>query len=368
MKFSCTQENLNQGLNVVSHIAHRSASLPILNNVLIKIEEKTISLIATNLEIGVSYSLRGKAEVDGLVTVPARLFTDYVNLLPKEKINIAVENDILNVACSNYQTKINAQPASDFPLLPTLEKKTPLTVSVDELISGLKEALFAVSHSETRPEITGVLFKITPRELIIVATDSYRLAERKINLSKSLDEEREIIVPARTVQELLRILGGLGGEVEEILIYLTENQILFTCGQIELISRVIEGKYPDYQQIIPKGVDTKIIVNTDELMRVIKAASLFSKTGINDVNLECSDGELVVSSASSQAGENMVKLPVEIEGEKNSIVLNFRYFLDGLQNMDTKEVELEIVDKNTPCLLKPKGKKDYLYIVMPIKQ
>lgn len=368
MKFSCTQENLNQGLNVVSHVAHHNASLPILNNILIKIENNAINLVATNLEIGVKYLLRGKAESEGSLSAPARLFADYVNLLPKEKVNIALENEALNVECGNHQTKINIQSAADFPLLPAIERGEPIAAPVLEFISGLKETLFAVSHSETRPEITGVLFKIKPKELVLAATDSYRLAEKRVSLNKSLSEEREVIVPAKTVQELMRILGLLGEEQKEVIFYITDNQILFSCGQIELISRVIEGKYPDYQQIIPTTVDSKITVSTEEIMRVIKVSSLFSKTGINDVNLSCENSEMVITAASSQAGENMVKSPIELEGKKNSIMLNYRYFLDGLQNINTKEVELEIVDKNTPCLLRPKGKKDYLYIVMPIKQ
>ena len=205
----------------------------------------------------------------------------------------------------------------------------------------------------------------------MVGTDSYRLAEKFVELEKN-EQEQEVIVPLKTLQELLRILGNLKDKAdtpENLEIYITENQVLFTCANIELISRLLEGQYPDYKQIIPQETKTKIITSTSELVKAIKKVALFSKTGIFDINLvfEAQKG-LTVQATNSQLGESKADIDVEFTGETNDTTLNYRYLLDGLNNVDASEVEISLVDNNLPCLIRPKGTTDYLYIVMPIKQ
>jgi len=224
-------------------------------------------------------------------------------------------------------------------------------------------------------ELSGVMFNFNGAGLTLAATDSYRLAEKNIKIKTNNREEKKIIVPAKTLQELIRILSGLqasalAAEDQGIKFYLSENQILFTCGSTELVSRLIEGQYPDYQQIIPTTSKTKAISQRAELIRAVKLASLFSKTGINDINLDFPKGknQVVVSSVSGQTGENVTSLEAKVSGEDNGIVVNYRYLLDGLNNIDSELVRLEIVDGNTPCLLKSDKETDYLYIIMPIKQ
>jgi len=384
MKISCTQENLNQGLFVVSHIASKNTALPILNNVLIQAQENTIKLSATNLEIGVSCVIRGKVEEEGDFTVQSRLLADYINSLPKERIDLSVASEIkenqdqtLSVSCKNNSTKVKGQPAIDFPLIPQIEKKNPYILSSKNLRQAVAQVVFAVSISETRPEISGVLFNFSGEKLVLAATDSYRLAERSVGLEKkSSSVPQRVIVPTRTLQELQRILGSFKdpaaiSEIEEVEIYLAENQILFVLGNIELISRLVEGQYPDYQQIIPQQSNTKAVLNISEFVNATKTTSLFARSGIYDVNLEFTPDkkEVSISSANNQLGENTSKLSGEFSGKENSIVVNYRYLLDGLQNIDSDEVEVNIIDGNSPCVLKPSGKGgNYLYIIMPIKQ
>lgn len=384
MKISCTQENLNQGLFVVSHLATKSTALPILNNILFQIKEKTIRLSATNLEIGVSCVIRGKVEEEGEFTVQSRLLADYISLLPKEKVDLSApkeikegQDQVLEIICKNYSTKIKGQPATDFPLIPQIKKINPYILGYEAFRQAISQVVFAVSVSETRPEINGVSFNFSNDKLILAATDSYRLAEKTIELKKkSIEAERKIIVPAKTLQELLRILGSFKdpasiSEVENVEIYLTENQILFVLDNIELISRLVEGQYPDYQQIIPQQFKTKIVLDTTEFIKATKTTSLFARSGIYDVNLEFlpSKKETVVSSTNTQLGESISRLSGELEGKDNSIVVNHRYLLDGLQNIDSDQIEVNIIDSNNPCVLKPvKKETDYLYIIMPIKQ
>ena len=382
MKISCTQENLNQGLFVVSHLATKNTALPVLNNILFQALGNTIKLSATNLEIGVTCVIRGKIEKEGDLTIQSKLFADYVALLPKERVDletISTQNgeQILSIKCKNHATKIKGQAASDFPLIPQLSKNNPYVIDYQTLRQAISQVVFAVSVSESRPEINGVLFYFNKDHLTLGATDSYRLAEKSVGLDKKSNAaEKKVIVPTRTLQELQRILGSFKdpaaiSELETVEIYLAENQILFNLNSIELVSRLVEGQYPDYQQIIPQTFNTTAVLNVTELVNATKATSLFARSGIYDVSLEffADKKGITVSSTNGQLGENTSQLAGEVSGENNNIVVNYRYLLDGLQNIETDEVVINIIDSSSPCLIKPSQKKpDYLYIIMPIKQ
>ena len=376
MKISCTQENLNQGLSVVSHIASKSTNLPILSNVLIKVEDKLINFSATNLEIGITISIRGKIETDGDFSVNARLLSDYISLLPKERIDIDLEDDNLNIKCLKQKTKIKGQSATDFPLIPIIKKENPRIINAQVFKQAISEVIFAVSTSETRPEISGVFVKFTNNEIILAATDSYRLTEKKLKINNSSDKEDvSLIIPVKTLQELLRILGIFRDnisleDVENLEIYLSNNQIMFSYNGVDLISRLIEGQYPDYTQIIPTVNKNQIKVNTANLIKAVKTSSLFTKTGIYDIKLDFNTEakEIVISSSSSQTGENISSVEADISGETTNIVLNYRYLLDGLQNINSENVLIELNNNNNPLVVKSDVSEDYVYIIMPIKQ
>lgn len=386
MKFSCTQENLNQCLVVVSHIANKNTNLPILNNVLIEAKETGIKLLATNLEIGIECILRGKTEKEGKFTVPAKIFADYVNLLPKDTINIELKSSDLKIKSNTLKTKIKGIESSEFPLIPKVEKKDPLVISASDFINAISKVIFSVAANETRPEISGVFMKIEEDNVTLAATDSYRLAEKKIKLKQKKQNilKEEIIIPARTLQEVLRILNSfqktldmvpeVAAKEDEILeIFISDNQILFVFSGIEIVSRIIEGNYPDYKQIIPDGHKTRVIANNRDLITAIKTTSLFTKSGVYNINLDFKGsssskiGEIIISSANSQVGENVSKVQSNFEGENNSIVLNFRYLLDVLQNILSEEIILEITNSDIPCVLRKPGDDSYVYIIMPIK-
>jgi len=376
LKIFSLQENLKQGLALVGHVSGKNINLPILNNVLIKAEEGKIRLIATNLEIGVISTVRGKIEREGSFTVSSKIISDCINLLPNKKIGLEQKDNDLLVDCENYQAKAKGQSAEEFPLIPEVDRKSYFSANVEELRGAVSQVIFSTAISETRLELSGVLFVFSGDNLTIAATDSYRLAEKKIKIkSNNNEEEKRIIVPAKTLQELLRILSvNLSGDGEEknseIKFYISENQILFTYGSTELVSRLIEGQYPDYQQIIPTNSKTKISIDRQELIRAVKMASLFSKAGINDVNLDFPIGknQVVISSVSGQTGENITNLEAKVLGDDNSIVVNYRYLLEGLNNIEKEIIKIEVIDSNTPCIIKPDQDESYLYIIMPIKQ
>ncbi|HUT22496.1 MAG TPA: DNA polymerase III subunit beta [Candidatus Bipolaricaulota bacterium] len=376
MKFICTQENLNRGLFITGHLSNKNVNLPILNNVLLKVTEGALTLASTNLEIGISATVRGKLEKEGEFTVESRLISDFVSLLPNEKVELLLDkDDYLKVSTSNSKTRIKGLPATDFPVIPKIEKDDPYIVNIKDLQKAISQVIFAVSTNESRPEISGVFMSLHSEnnKLTLAATDSYRLAEKKVDISGNKNK-KELIVPVKTFQELLRILTALKDDpdgAENIEIFITENQILFSLSSgIEIISRTVEGQYPDYKQIIPNENKTKVTVETPRLLKTIKTTSLFSKTGIFDINLEFLDDKksLVVSSTNNQLGESVSEMEVDFHGDKNQTVINYRYLLDGLNNLDSDNVSLEIIDGNVPLIIRPAEDTGYLYIIMPIKQ
>jgi len=374
MKFICLQENLKRGLNIVGHVTSKNINLPILNNILIKAEEGNIEFISTNLEIGITHQVRGKIESDGQFTIDSKLIGEYVNLLNGgEKVKAEVKDNELKIECGNYKTRIKGESSKEFPLIPTVPRLGYYSCKSGELKKALNSVIFSVSNSENRIELTGVLFSFGSNKLSLAATDSYRLAERELNIkTNEISGDQKIIIPAKTIQELLRVLNNLEnselGEEQELRFYLAENQILFTVDSVELISRLINGHYPDYKQIIPTKTQTEIIVERVELVRAVKAAALFSKTGINDITILLSKEKMIISSFSGASGESQIELDAEIKGGDNEITINYRYLLDGLNNIEGEMIRLGIINNTTPCILRPEKDNSYLYIVMPIRQ
>ena len=375
MKLISVQENFKKGLLIVSHGTGKNINLPILNNILIRAYQNSIELISTNLEIGIIHKLRGKVEEDGEFTVDAKIITEYVNLLPSENVEIEEIDGELKIECDNYKTKIKGESAKDFPLIPSVPSDNYYSCSVGDLKKALNGVAFAVSNSENRIELSGVLFNFENNKLILVATDSYRLAEKIIEINSNNEfNNQKLIVPARTVQELLRILSNYNSEdlsfeqKGEVRISVSDNQILFTIESVELVSRLINGQYPDYKQIIPDKSKTDITTSKQNLSRAVKAVAIFSKTGVNDVNLEFKNNKIIISASSGQSGESRVDVDAEISGIDNEVAINYRYLVDGLNNISSDKVKLKVVSNNTPCVLTAEAEDDYLYVVMPIRQ
>lgn len=378
MKITSLQENLKNGLSLVGHIAGKNQNLPILNNILIRAENGIIKLSTTDLEIGIVTTVRGKVEEEGVFTVEAKIISDYVSLLPNQKTELNLKENKIDVLCGNYHTVIKGQSAEEFPLIPQIERNIFYKVKADDLKKALSQVVFAVSNSETRLELTGVLFTINKDELVLTATDSYRLAEKKIKIETNSTSEAggKVIVPAKTLQELSRVLSAVRTESvddksNELSFYYTDNQILFVLNETELVSRLIEGQYPDYQQIIPQNIETKATVEKNELVRAVKAAAIFSKSGVNDVNLDFPEkqNKVVVSSSSGLSGENITNIEAEVSGRDNGMVVNYRYLLEGLNSITGDKVNIQVVNGNAPCIMRAaSGDEGYLYLIMPIKQ
>lgn len=376
MKLSCTKENLHQGLAVVSHLSTKNANLPILNNVLLRADVGGLKLTATNLDMTVHCQVRGKVDQPGEYTVPSRLFSDYIALLPDERVDVDLLDSSLSIVCGSSKTKINGMPSGEFPLVPQIAGGTKFMLPVAELDAALGRTLFAVATSEARQVLTGVFLNFVgeTKSVTIAATDSYRLGEGSIPLKGEVMGERRVIIPARTLTELRRIVSVLKDSPEisdDIEVELTDNQVAFRYGNAELSSRTLDGVYPDYKQIIPKQTKTEITLNRVAFSQAIKRASLFSKLGLFDVKLEVKSGgkEIVLSANDAGRGENTVAMDAEVTGEDNAVTLNYRYLLDGVNAMNSEKITLRLIDGVNPCLMVPQdAKQPYLYIVMPIRQ
>lgn len=385
MRFSCLKENLNKGLLVVSRVASGHTSLPILNNVLLEAKNETIGLTTTDLEVGAQTFIRGKIEEEGRITVPAGLLASYVNLLPNKQVLVVLEGNDVLISCEKQKTRIKGIEATDFPIIPKIEKEGGYVVKKGDFKKGIQQVLFTIVPNETRPEISGALLMFgsvssqdnevmaDKERFCLVGTDSYRLAEKMINFKvlggkdKKSEVGNKVIVPHNSLQEVLRILEH--EEDEEVRIYVSENQIMFCVGDSELVSRVVSGQYPDYKEIIPRDFKTRVRFKVSEVLTAVKTSSLFSQIGINDVSLSFKTGEgLTVSSVNTQIGESTSDIKCEVEGEENGIVFNYRYILDGLNALGGEEGVLEMMDNASPAVLRLADGDDYLYIIMPIKQ
>jgi DNA polymerase-3 subunit beta len=364
MKIICLQENLKTNLNIAQNIIGKNLTLPILNNLLLETDNGRLKVSSTNLEIGINTWTSGKIEKEGAITCPAKILASFVNNLPNKKIELEVKNNILTIRCENYKATLKGLPADDFPIIPKIKDPVLVELKTKEFKEGLSQVVGSAALSELRPEITGVLFKFEKKDLKLAATDSFRLAEKIIfEINKKGDFANSLIVPQRTIQELIRILGDTERDIK---ICLGNNQILFDVGEAQLISRLIDGQYPDYQQIIPKNFTTQAILKQEETINTIRIAGLFSSK-INDVRLILQGGKFEVFSQDPDLGENKSQVNAEIKGKNIEVSFNYRYLLEGLSNIHTKQVFLGLSSESSPAVIKPIGDNTFTYLVMPIK-
>ncbi|KKU73290.1 MAG: polymerase III subunit beta protein [Parcubacteria group bacterium GW2011_GWA2_47_26] len=355
---------------MVSRIASRAGNLPILSNIYLKTTATGLELRATNLEIGLTCMVRGKVEEVGEFTVPARLFSEYIALLPKDKVDLVLAGSELQVVCGKNKTKIKGMPAVDFPVIPQVENGEGGEVSLPALMEALEQVLFTISPNEGRPEISGALIVLDGSHLTVAGTDSYRLAEKALITSGTDKSAARAILPLRALQELVRVCGSLKEEAATAKIIMSSNQFALSVPTVEFVSRLIEGQYPDYKAIIPTRFGIKAKISRAELASALKAAGLFSKTGVYDVAVSFNPekNEVEIASLNSQTGEHASVLPAEVQGVGTKIAFNWKYLLDGVQALRGENIIIKATDSASPTMLTEEDGTDYFYIVMPIKE
>lgn len=376
MKIICLQENLSKGINTVSRLVSSKTQLPILSNILLKTEEGRLKITATNLETGINLWIGAKIEKEGSFTIPAKILSEFVNSLPKDKVTLELKGNLLNISCQSFSADINGLPASEFPEVPSLDGKISFVLEPEVLKRAINCVGFAAATDEGRPVLTGVLFNFKKEKIEIVATDGYRLSIKTIDNKNKKEEvfKEKIIVPARTMMEVARIIQeGTKEEKEKVQISLTKEggQIIFHYQDTDLITRLIEGQFPAYEKIIPQENTTKIIVSTPELIQAVRVASIFARESANIVKFKIQSinggPKLKIMANAPQLGRNITELDIKKEGEDNKIAFNSRYLMDLLTNIGSEELIFEMGGSLNPGVFKPVGDDSYLHIIMPVR-
>jgi DNA polymerase-3 subunit beta len=373
VKVSCLQENLAKGLSIVGRAVATRSTLPVLSNVMLATDGARLKLSATNLEIGIVCWIGAKVEEDGSITVPARLLTDFVNSLPPERIDmeLTVRTQTLNLKCARFEANIKGIDAQEFPLIPTASEDSKISLDPSMLRQMIDQVVFAAATDESRPILTGVLAKFQGEQLTLAAADGFRLSVRTTHLPEPVSEPVTVIVPARALAELSRISTEQEQPIE-ITITPARNQALFHMANVDLVSQLIEGNFPDYNQIIPKSYTTHTVVSTSDFLKAAKTANIFARDAANIVRVEIvpggelAPGRVTLTATSAEVGDNVGEIDAVVEGEEIEIAFNAKYLIDILSVVDAAQVALETTIASSPGVIKPVGSEDFTHVIMPM--
>lgn len=363
MKLSVNQKNFKRALSIVEKAVSKNVSLPILNNILLKTENGRLKVSATNLEIGINYLIGAKIEEVGQVAIPGRIISDFINNVSDDKISLFVKNNILSINSDKYKTQLLGFDAKDFPIIPKIKNKPLAIIPTKLLRNSLLNVIDSVAISETRPELAGVYVDFSNDRVVFAATDSFRLTEKSANF-KNL-QKQSFILPRNTVIELIRVANDLEGDLS---FNANENQISFVNDDFELVSRVVDGSYPDYKKVIPENFISRVLVRKEDIEKTVRLAGLFS-TNISDIKLSCTDGKVTVLAKNSDRGEIETVIESTLKNQPFDVSLNFHYLLDGLKILDTEKVIIEFTGQGSPLVLRPgDDRKDLVYLIMPLRR
>lgn len=374
MRLVCTQRALVEGLAIVERAVPSKSPLPVLSNVLLATDEGRLKLVANNLEMAITAWIGAEIADEGTVTLPARLLSDFVSSLMGGDIQMALKpgTKTMNLKCGRYEANINGIDAEDFPAVPSVGEGPRCEIAARTLRTAISQAAFAAATDETRPVLSGVLVTLQGEELTLAAADGFRLAVRTVPLATPLAEKLAMLVPARTLLELGRILPD---SEDAVVIAATpnQNQVMFQVPNILVVSRLIEGQFPDYQRIIPQNYQTRVVLPVAEFLQAAKTAAVFSRDNSNIVRLaikpsgeELAPGRVDVQATSAEMGDNVGQLDGSVEGEETQIAFNVRYLRDALEAVSSGEVALEITGPTSPGLLKPVAGSGHLHVIMPM--
>ncbi len=377
MKIIILKENLNNGLNIIGRIAGKNLTLPILNNILIETEKSFINLSSTDLELGIKYWLLAKIEKEGKITVPSKILTSFVGLLPNKKLTLEAKNQTLFIDCDDQNTQIKGLDAQDYPIIPTISDNDFISLDAASFCEGLSQVVDFAAINQARPELSGVYLSFQKDRVQLTTTDSVRLAEKTIFLKEKTEKAIAFILPQKTAREIINIFAEQNGRLK---LYSSPNQVLFEYPmqetdhpQVQVVSRLIEGEYPEYQGIIPKKYEAQIILTKNDFLNQIKTASIFSGKN-NEIKIKINPKKegIEILSQNPELGENKSFLPAKIiyrqeNNQEVAVNFNYRFLIDGLSNIKSPKVVFELNGEDGPAVLKPAEDPTYIYVVMPIK-
>ncbi len=373
MRLTCLQENLNRGLSVVGRAVATRPTLPITNNVFLATDQSRLKLAATNLEMAITCWIGAKVEEEGAITVPARLITEFINSLPSDKvgINLPPQSKTLELKCARFEARISGVDAKDFPPIPRIEEGVTTKVEVEDLRRGITQVVFAAATEESRPVLTGVDADFDGDLVTLAAADGFRLAVYKLSLATPVSQKTKVIIPARTLAELSRLMTDHEGPVE-MTVNPNKSQALFRLKNVELVSQLVQGTFPNYAQLIPKSYNTRVVVDVAEFLRATKTASIFARDGSGIVRLmivpggELTPGKMIVSARSEEIGDDVGEIDAIVDGEEAKIAFNGKYLTDVLSVLREPQVALETTNPSSPGVIRPVGVDNYIHVVMPM--
>lgn len=375
MRLSSLQENLSRGLSIVGRAVATRTTLPITQNVLISTDGGRLKLAATNLEIAISTWIGAQIEEEGSITIPARLLTEFVNSLPAERIDITsvAQPKGLSLECARFDAQINGTDAEDFPPIPTVESGAVGKIEPQVFKDAVTYVAFAAATEDSRPVLTGVRVEMSGNDFTLAAADGFRLAVYKGKLSEPMSEDINFIIPARAFQEVNRLIGSQEAPVE-FTVTPAKSQALFRLDNVEVVSQLIQGTFPNYSQLIPQSYETRAVVRLDEFRRATKTAAIFARDGSGIVRVQTTgdgngSGRLAVSSRAEELGENKGEIDAAVEGEASKIAFNSKYLSEVLDVLGEGEVALETTTSSSPGVIRPVTNPpgaDYIHVVMPM--
>jgi DNA polymerase-3 subunit beta len=361
MNIIINRQKLQSALGVVEKIISKNVSLPILNTILLKTENGRLKLSATNLEMGIKYWVGAKINKEGEVAVPARVFSDFISNVNDEKLNLSVEKNVISINSEHYKTQILGLDTKEYPILPKAKNAVEFKIASSTLKNSLASVFDSSSLSETRPEIAGVLLNVGKNKAEFAATDSFRLAEKIIDIRDGID--RSMIIPRTTALELMRISEGAE---QELTLAVADNQLFVSGEDFEFVSRLIDGHYPEYKKVIPERFVALAKVDKAEFERNIRMASVFS-SNVFDIKLKAAGNLLQIKAQNNDRGEILTNIPCLVKDGPFEVSVNYHYLLDGIKSIPTANLIIQFTGDGSPLVLKGEEKKDQTYIIMPLR-
>jgi DNA polymerase III subunit beta len=373
MKVSVSQQSLAHGLGIVSRAVSPRSTLPVLSNILVATDEGRLRLSATNLELGITNWIGAKIDEEGSITVPARTFVDLVSALPNDQVNLVLNSrtQTLTIRCGTSVTDIKGIDAQEFPPLPVLDPNEGCHINVADFKEMIQQVAFSASSDEARPVLMGVLVTISGSQVTMAAADGFRISERKANLSEPVPQTVSAIIPARALSELARIASDTEQHIS-MLFPQGRGQAVFHLKDVELVSQLIDGNYPPYQQVIPRNFKTRTVLSTLAFLKACKQAEIIAREGSNVARLnitpvgDLKPGTLEISAQSEETGSSEIVVDASIEGNPLLIAFNVKFLREVLENIHTPNVSLETGVSNSPGLIRPVGDENYLHVIMPM--
>lgn len=370
MKFVLSQENLAKSLSFLNHVVSSKPTLPVLGNILVEVQKGNLRFLSTNLETAVIIKTQAKLVKEGKVTFPAKVAQEFVSQLPKGEVGVELTDSHLTFSSGKFKATLTTIPAEEFPGIPEPEEKGAFLMDTEEFSLALSQVTFAAAQDEGRPVLTGVLWQKAGDTLTLIATDGYRLSFRKTTVPKTTGDF-SLLVPAKTLFEVVRLLSEEKVQDEKLKVFYKEgqNQIGFESQGIRLVSRIIEGQFPDWERIVPKEFQIRCTLDKDELLQAVKIASVFARDAGNIVKMTIGGSSLTIRANSAQIGENESNISAKVEGGEGEIAFNYRYVIDALSAITTEKVIFEMIGALNPAVFRPHGKEleDFYHIVMPVR-